>query len=92
VAKSDTRSPCDKVAGTWAWRWANHDTVVTLSAGGASSATNGARGNWTCTGRTVRISWQLSNDVVTLSSDSKVLSGKSTWGDSLRGTRMSGAQ
>ena len=89
LARADTGSPCDKVAGSWTWRWANNNDVVTLSPDGTSSATNGGKGNWTCAGRMVRINWQLANDVLTLSSDSKVLSGKGTWG-SIVGTRISG--
>jgi len=86
-----TGSQCDKVAGSWTWRWLNDSAVVTLSSGGASSATNGNEGNWTCVGRMVRVNWLLGNyDTLTLSSDAKTLSGKSVLGISVSGTRING--
>jgi hypothetical protein len=81
-------SLCDRVAGSWEWHWLNSSTVVTLSADGTSSAGNGNSGNWTCTGKTVVISWRSGPDNLTLSPDAKRLDGRGPWGIYVTGMRM----
>jgi hypothetical protein len=89
--RAGTGSPCDKVAGSWMWRWLNDSTVVTLSPDRSSSAANGNIGNWTCTGRTLVIVWRISGpDEMTLSPDAKRAAGTGGLGVGVTGTRMSG--
>ena len=88
LQRADTGSRCDKVIGSWTWRWLNDSAVVTLSPDGVASATNGNKGNWTCTGRAVVVNWPLGPDALTLSSDAKILTGKGAMGISVTGTRL----
>jgi len=96
-SRSEKRTPerangpslCDKVAGSWMWRWLNNSAVVTLSADGTSSASNGNSGSWTCAGRTVVVNWPLGPDALTLSADARRLAGKGVMGIGVTGTRLS---
>jgi hypothetical protein len=92
-ARANAGSPCQRAAGSWMWRWLNDHTVVTLSPDGASSAGNGNKGNWTCKGSTLVISWGTGGpDKMILSPDAKTAAGTGTLGVGVTGTRTSGVQ
>jgi len=83
-------SQCAGVAGAWSWKWLNNSAVVVLNADGTSSATTGNKGTWTCAGRTVTVNWPLGPDILMLSSDGKILTGKGFMDISVVATRMAG--
>jgi hypothetical protein len=77
AAAKQEGSGCNKVAGSWQWKWLDQAIVVTAKADGTGTATNGGVGTWTCTGRTVVFHWQITIDTMVLSSDAKKMIGSS---------------
>ena len=75
-AKSEgQKSPCRNALGTWAF---SNGSSVVIKAGGATTASNGGVGKWSCDGGMVTIDWGSHTDHYAISSAGNRLSGNGT--------------